>query len=65
MRKNSSVLACLLVTGSLLSACGNNNNNGNAQGIREGKLHQQLLLRQRIKLLLQRMRPWMISLREK
>lgn len=33
MRKFSSVLACLLVAGSLLSACGgNNNNNGNAQG---------------------------------
>ncbi|WP_379131905.1 ABC transporter substrate-binding protein [Paenibacillus sp. sgz500958] len=30
MRKFSSMLLCLLVTGSLLSACGGNNNNGNA-----------------------------------
>ena len=35
MRKFSSMLLCLLVTGSLLSACGGNNN-GNTEGNKEG-----------------------------
>ena len=37
MRKFSSVLACLLVTGSLLSACGGNNNNNSAKGTNGGE----------------------------
>lgn len=48
MRKVSSVFACLLVTGTLLSACGGNNNGNKPAADGEKRhLHQRLPRRQK------------------